>query len=156
MNPHADMIDRFERGPALLREGLAGITADELTAKPGPGKWSPIELVIHIQDTDAIAIDRMKRVIAEDNPTLLCADESAYVERIASEAQSLDDALTLIETGRRQFARVLRRLDAAAFEKHGTHNVAGRVTLGGLINDYADHLEYHLDFLRQKLARLRG
>lgn len=156
MNQHTDIIDRFERGPARLREAIQGINAQELIAKPGPGAWSALELIIHLQDSDAIAIDRMKRVIAEDNPTLLGADESAYVQHLRCDAASLDDALTLIEVGRRQFVRILRSLDDAAFNRFGTHNVMGRVTLMNLINIYTEHLEYHLNFLTQKLARLRA
>ena len=45
--------------------------------------------------SDAIGIDRMKRVITEDNPPLLYADESAYVQRLFPHDQSLDDAVAL-------------------------------------------------------------
>lgn len=155
MNTHAEHITRFERGPALLREVLEGITADELSATPGPGKWSPLELVIHIQDSDAIAIDRMKRVIAEENPTLLGADESAYVQRLHCSEQTLSDALTLIEVGRRQFAQVLRQLSDDDFSRQGTHNDAGPLSVLDLLNIYTEHLEYHLDFLERKLQQLR-
>jgi hypothetical protein len=76
-------------------------------------------LIIHLADSDCIAIDRMKRMLTEDNPPLLSADETAYVQRLARHEQSLDDALTLFEVGRRQFARVpapcrTRRSSAAA------------------------------------------
>ena len=34
----------------------------------GTGDWSIHELVIHLADSDSIAIDRMKRMLIEDNP----------------------------------------------------------------------------------------
>src|SRR4051812_22326755 len=114
------IIDEFEAGGPLLRRAVAGLTADELKARPGPGDWSIQEIVIHLADSDEIAIDRMKRIIIEDNPSQLWADETAYIERLFPHEQSLEDALTLFETGRRQFARVLRKLPDAAFERHGT------------------------------------
>lgn len=149
-----DLIDRFEAGGAELRRACAGLSREHLVAKRGPGAWSILELVIHLQDSDAIATDRMKRVIAEDNPTLLSADESAYVARLFSHEQSLEDAMLLFETGRRQMARALRKLPPEAFERQGTHNVAGRLTLRQLIEGYADHLDHHLKFLREKRQRL--
>lgn len=141
-------------GGPRLRRACSGLTPEDLAARPGPGKWSILELVVHLQDSDAIAIDRMKRVIAEENPTLLSADETAYVERLCSHDQSIDDALTLFEVGRRQFARVLRKLPDEAFERAGTHNVAGRLTVADLLKSYSDHLDHHLKFLLEKRERL--
>lgn len=149
-----DLIERFASGPAQLRAACAGLTPQELQARPGPGQWSIHEVVVHVADMDAIALDRMKRIIAEDNPTLLSADETAYAQRLMYHEQSLEDALALIEVGRRQFARVLRQLPREAFDRFGTHNVAGRVTLSELVQSYADHLEHHLGFILQKRERL--
>src|SRR5438552_12346126 len=124
------LIDAYEQGGAKLRRAVAGLTPEELRARPGPGKWSIQELVIHLTDSDCISIDRMKRMLTEDNPALLYADENAYVDRLCSHEQSLEDALTYFDVGRRQFARVLRKLPDEAFERRGTHNRRGTVTVG--------------------------
>ena len=54
--------------------------------RAGLGLRSVQELIIHLANSDAIAIDLMKWVIAKDNPTLIRADEQLYVERLYSEA----------------------------------------------------------------------
>jgi hypothetical protein len=118
------------------------------------GHWSIQELVIHLADSDAIAIDRMKRVLTEDNPPLLYADETAYVDRLLPGEQSLEDAITLFDLGRRQWSRVLSKLSDEAFARQGTHNRAGLVSLGGMVQSYTQHLEHHLAFLRAKRERL--
>src|SRR6476619_1848540 len=100
-------------------------------ARSGPGEWSILEVVVHISDSDAISIDRMKRILTEDNPPLLYADETAYVKRLFTHDQDLADALTLLEVGRRQWARVLRKLPDEAFQRAGQHNRRGTVTLVG-------------------------
>ncbi len=149
------MLDEFEAGGQKLRSAVIGLTREKLLAKPGPGKWSIQELVIHLADGDAIAIDRMKRVITEDNPTLLRADEQAYVDRLHCEAQDLQDAISLFELNRRQFARVLRQLDDSEFERVGTHNAElGRITLAGLVETYSKHLDRHLQRLEQIRANI--
>lgn len=147
-------IERFERGGQDLREAVTGLSRETLTARPGPGIWSILELVIHVVDSDAIVIDRMKRIITEDVPQLLNADEGAYVTRLHSHDQSLDDAIVLFEVGRRQLARVLRLLPDEAFDRTGNHDVTGTVTLGGLVAAYSDHLDHHMKFLHAKLATL--
>jgi len=148
------LIEEFVACGPRLREAVAGLNSEDVTARPGPGKWSILELVIHLADSDAIAIDRMKRILTEENPPLLYADEAAYVDRLCSHDQSLDDALTLIEVSRRQFARVLRKLPDDAFARRGTHNRRGAMTVGEMVKDYIGHVNHHLKFLLDKRVRL--
>ena len=148
-----DLIESYAAGGDALRAAVQGLSPEDLLAHPGPGDWSIQELVIHLADSDAIAIDRMKRILTEDRPTLLYADETAYVERLLPREQSLEDALTLFDVGRRQWSRVLRRLPDAEFSRQGTHNRAGVVTLGGMVEGYQQHLEHHLVFLKAKRER---
>src|SRR6516162_10237301 len=148
------LIEEYVACGPRLRKAVAGLNAHDLTARPGPGKWSILEVVIHLADSDAIAIDRMKRILTEENPPLLYADETAYVDRLYSHDQSLEDALTLFEVGRRQFARVLKKLPNEAFERVGTHNRKGPVTMGAMVKSYIDHVDYHLKFLYDKRANL--
>jgi hypothetical protein len=147
-------IEEFVVCGERLRHAVAGLSPGELTARPGPGDWSILEVVIHLADSDAIAIDRMKRILAEDDPPLLYADETAYVRRLATHEQSLEDALTLFEVGRRQFARVLRTLPDEAFERRGVHNRRGPLTVAGMVKDYIDHVDHHLAFVAAKRDRL--
>jgi uncharacterized damage-inducible protein DinB len=148
------MIEDYVACGGRLRKAVAGLTPEDLTARPGPGTWSILEVVLHLTDSDSISIDRMKRILTEDNPTLLYADETAYVERLFSHDQSLDDAVALFEIGRRQFARVLRKLPDEAFERKGTHNRRGPVSVGEMVKDYIGHVDHHLKFVYEKRARL--
>ena len=65
------LIETYVAGPAKRRAACAGLTRNELTARPGPGAWSILEVVVHLADSDAISIDRMKRMLTEDSPPLL-------------------------------------------------------------------------------------
>ena len=150
----SQLIERYVACGHRLRQAVAGLTPDELTARPGPGKWSILEVVVHLADSDAISIDRMKRILTEDDPPLLYADETTYVERLHTHEQGLEDALLLFEVGRRQWARVLRRLPDEAFLRQGTHNRSGQVTLGGLVASYVKHVDDHLEFVLGKRANL--
>jgi uncharacterized damage-inducible protein DinB len=149
-----ELIERYAAGGAKLRRAVAGLTPDELRARPGPGAWSVLEVVVHLADSDAISIDRMKRIVTEENPSLLYADETAYVERLHTHEQDLEDALVLFEVGRRQWARVLRRLPDQAFLREGIHNRRGKTTLGDMVASYVKHVDDHLEFVFGKRANL--
>src|SRR5580692_2712447 len=113
------LIERYETGGTNLRQAVQGLTREDLLARPEPGQWSIQEVVIHLADSDAISIDRMKRIVTEDNPSLLNADENAYVERLHCDQQDVQDALLLFEVSRRQWARVLRHLPEQDFARAG-------------------------------------
>ena len=149
-----NLIDEYGKCGDILRQAVAGLTPEELQARPGPGNWSILELVIHLVDSDSISIDRMKRMLIEDNPQLLYADETAYVERLFTHQQSLADAPDLFAIGRRQWARALRLLPEEAFEPPRHHNRRGRVTVGHMVADYIEHVNYHRKFLHEKRQRL--
>jgi uncharacterized damage-inducible protein DinB len=148
------VIENYVACGPRLRRALAGLSPEDLTARPGPGQWSILEVVVHLTDSDCIAIDRMKRMLTEDDPPLLYADETAYVDRLCTHEQTLEDALTLFEVGRRQFARVLRKLPDEAFERRGTHNRRGVVTVGAMVSGYVEHVDHHLKFVNEKRSRL--
>jgi hypothetical protein len=130
------IIEEFVACSGRLRQAMAGLSQDESTCRPGPGDWSILELVIHLADSDGIAIDRMKRMLTEDEPPLLYADETAYVRQLATHEQSLEDALILFEVGRRQFARVLRALPDEAFERRGLVPLSKRLPFSSALIEF--------------------
>jgi len=148
------LIDQFEAGGAKLKAAIAGLTKEDLQAHPIPGTWSIQEIVIHLQDSDAVAIDRMKRIIAEENPLVIGYDENKYVTNLFYAEQSAQDAAEQVDLSRRQFARVLRRLGDSAWNRTGVHNERGKMTLLEMLQLFTKHLEHHLKFAHDKRAKL--
>ena len=62
------LIEAYLEGPAILRRSLADFSAEQLRARPVPGKWSTLEVVCHLVDSEQAWCHRMKRVIAESKP----------------------------------------------------------------------------------------
>lgn len=147
-------IEAYATQGETLRRDCAGLSHDDLTARPGPGAWSILELVVHVADMDAVGVERIKRILTEDNPTLHVAHEDQYIARLFPHEQSLDDALTLFETNRRQLARVLRKLSEEQLQRTGTHAVRGPQSVAEIARFFTWHAEHHAEFLRGKRERL--
>ena len=128
------LIQQYLAGPRLLREAVAGMTSEQLHARPVPGKWSTLEVVCHIADFEPIYGDRMKRVIAEQQPTLFGGDPDVFATRLAYAQRDLEEELAVIDVTRRQMARILRTLQPTDFQRQGIHSVAGPLTLAVLFN----------------------
>ena len=43
----AQLIDQYAAGPAQLRQAVAGMSREQILARPIAGKWSTLELVAH-------------------------------------------------------------------------------------------------------------
>src|SRR5438132_14412058 len=118
----APLIDADLVGPATLRQAVAGMNHEQLLARPVPGKWSTLEVVCHLVDSDQAWIHRMKRVIAEDRPLHIGYDERRFAAALGYQDRDLEEELTLFELTRRQMARILRSLPAKAWTRDGAHN----------------------------------
>ena len=99
---HDALIEQYLAGPGLLRRAVAGMTGEQLLARPIPGKWSTQEVVCHLADYEPIYADRMKRVIALKEPELLKGDPGLFAARLAYDQRDVQEELALIETTRRQ------------------------------------------------------
>ena len=62
-----DLIDDYLAGPQLLRQAVAGMSPEQLLARPVRGKWSTLEVICHLADFEIVYADRIKRVIAEQH-----------------------------------------------------------------------------------------
>src|SRR5437762_6519543 len=125
MTLSSPLIDSYLAGSQTLRQAVAGMSREQLLARPVPGKWSTLEVVCHLADFDPILADRMKRIIAEDKPQLLGASEQKFAAALAYQDRDLEEELTIIEKTRQQLARILRTLPAEAMQRVGIHNERG-------------------------------
>ena len=151
-------IDKFEAGGDHVAQAIRGLTRDDLLAAPPAGenigKWTIQQVVLHLADSEEVHADRMKRVIAEENPTLLAFDENKWQANLYVNEQSAEDAAKLIEVTRKLMVAILRKLPDAAFERSGMHTERGKVTLSDLIIGSAKHLEHHVKFIHAKRAAM--
>lgn len=150
----AALIDSYLAGPRALRQAVAGLSREQLLARPVPGKWSTLEVVCHLSDFDPIYADRMKRVIAEERPQLLGANEARFAAALVYQQRDLEEELALIEQTHAQMARILGTLPDAALGRVGLHNERGPLTLEDLLGGVAKHFTHHLKFVADKRRAL--
>jgi len=151
----AALVEEYLAGPKALRQAVSGMSREQIVARPVPGKWSTLEVVCHLADFEPIGADRMKRIIAEDKPTLIGADEQHFAAALHYHDRDLEEELTIIERTRSQMARILRKLPAEALNRVGNHNERGQVTLEQLLGNYVNkHIPHHVKFILEKRKAL--
>jgi uncharacterized damage-inducible protein DinB len=138
------LIDDFLAGLSLVRRAVGDLSVEQLHARPIAGKWSPLEVVCHLVDSDQAWCHRMKRVIAEEKPLLIGYDESRFAEALGYHERDLEDELALLNAMRTQMARVLRALPEQALGRAGIHSERGLVTLEEMVRIEAEHVRHHV------------
>jgi uncharacterized damage-inducible protein DinB len=148
------LIDDYAAGPEVLRQAVAGLSRAQLEAQPIAGKMSTLEVVCHLADFDPIIADRMKRVLAEDKPTLVGADENRFRAALAYHSRDLDEELTIVDRTRKQMVRILRQAPADALQRTGNHTERGPMTLEQLLKGATQHILHHVKFIYEKRQAL--
>jgi uncharacterized damage-inducible protein DinB len=153
----SQLIDEYAAGPQTLRKAVAGMTREQLRARPVPGKWSTLEVVCHLCDFDAIYADRMKRITAEDRPEIRGADQERYAGTLAYQERDIDEELALIDQTRKHMARILRTLSPDAFSRTATHRESAGAearTLEHYLMLIISHIPHHVKFIQDKRRAL--
>jgi hypothetical protein len=151
---HSKLIADYLAGPALLRSAVAGMTVEQLDACPVPGKWSTKQVVCHIADFEPVYADRMKRVIAEDRPTMFGGDPDLFAARLFYDRRNVEVELSLIAATRAHLGPILLALAPGDFLRTGNHSEAGLITLEKLLSNITNHIPHHIQFINEKRAAL--
>ena len=154
MNPLPALLDAYLAGPRLLRQAVAGMSREQLTARPVAGKMSTLEVVCHLVDFDPVYADRMKRAIALDRPTLLGADETCFLKALAYHDRDLEEELAILEHTRSQMARILRASPPEVLQRVGVHDERGEMTVEKMLTTITNHVPHHVKFIHEKRAAL--
>jgi uncharacterized damage-inducible protein DinB len=148
------LADGLVAGPAKVRQAVRGLSADQLRARPVPGKWSILEVVCHLADSDQAWAHRIKRAIAEEKPLLIGYDESRFARTLGYHDRNVEDELDLSERMRRQLAQVVRSLKPETLKQEAIHNESGKMNLEQMLQIEIDHVEHHLKFIIEKRRAL--
>lgn len=124
--------------PARLKAALKGVPRKLQLWSPGPGKWSIIEIVAHMSDMEREAyLLRYRRILSEDNPSLPDLDGDALA--ILKDYRSLKLPALLRDwlKARRECLRLLKSVKGQRWERTGTHETAGLLSMDTLLRRHA-------------------
>jgi hypothetical protein len=146
------LIDRYERGPALLKAALAKFPPEALQWRPAPGKWSAHEVIVHCADSETNSHGRIRYLLAEEKPVIQGYDQDRWAKVLDYHQLPIATALATVEAVRANTVPLLRRTSEAAWARMGTHSESGAYGAADWLRSYAEHLEIHTRQLERNLA----
>ncbi|HEX6203834.1 MAG TPA: DinB family protein [Thermoanaerobaculia bacterium] len=134
-----------------VRRLAADLDAGALATPEAPGKWSVVEVVQHLADSEIVIGYRLRVTVAEDRPALAGYDQDAWATRLGYREVELADALAQLEALRTANLRWLRTLSAEERRRVGIHAERGEESVDQLLVLVAGHDLVH----RRQIERIR-
>jgi DinB family protein len=151
-----DPVPVLERTPVLVAEQLAGLAGADLARPERPGKWSMLHVVRHLADSDLVWGYRLRRILAEDRPSIHGYDQDLWSEHLHYERADAAESLAELRAVRTGNLRLIRPLGPAELARVGVHTERGEESIAHLLRMYAGHDILHLNQMERIRSSLVG
>lgn len=141
----ARMIEQSVEG------ALAGATDAELDARPAPEEWTAREIVHHLADSEMTSAIRLRRLLAEENPTIVGYDQEEFARRLRYD-RPLEGSLLAFKGARESTVPLLRTLTEEEWNRAGTHTESGPYSVETWLHIYVAHGQDHAEQIRRARA----
>jgi len=150
---------RLQRCETQLQDFLAvvlsGVSADDLSAKLVPGKWSAHEQLAHLARYHQIFLQRIERILTERMPEFPRYRAEEDPEWAAWSSLPTQQVLVRISSMRAKLMARLRSLSEEDFQRTGVHPKFGEMSLSLWLEFFLVHEAHHLYAVLQ-LVRTSG
>jgi hypothetical protein len=131
---------------------LAGVDDDALERRPAPGKWSAREQLAHLARHHEVTGERLRRILAEPEPSLprYRAEEDPEWPRWA--ALPLAAVTAELAARRAGLVAAVAAIPPAALSRRGVHPLLGAMPIPLWLEFFLLHEAHHL-FATMQLVR---
>jgi hypothetical protein len=141
------LIEQYRDGYRAVAEALQKITAEELDAHPGPGRWSPREIVHHLADSEMTAAIRLRRILVEERPAIQGYDQDEFARRLHYDRPH-EASLELFRYARETTAQLLELMTPEDWTREAIHSKGGTFGAERWLRIYAGHAHKHARQIR--------
>jgi DinB superfamily len=122
-----------------LERRTAGLDDAILRRPEAPGKWSALEVVQHLADTEVVYAWRTRQILTLDQPAIQGYDQDAWARVLSYGAADLSVALGQLRGVRTANLALWRSLTPAQLARVGVHSERGPESLDLIIRMMGGH-----------------
>jgi uncharacterized damage-inducible protein DinB len=148
----ADPLTVLRATGVALRRAVEGLSEADMSVPEAAGKWSILQVLRHLADSELVWAWRLRQVLAQDRPPLTGYDQDAWAERLHYVDAPTGESLEEFEIVRRGNLRLLAAATPADLERAGVHIERGEESVEHMVRLYAGHDLLHL----RQIERIRG
>ena len=149
------LMARLETQLDTLETVLGAADAQLLARRPPSGAWSAHEHLAHLARHHDVFLDRLRRVVSEDSPTLAryrAEDDPEWPSWSALPTADVFLRLRYLRTRLIQWVKNLRAADAS---REGVHPLFGAQSVSDMLEFFLLHEAHHLYIAMVRLGEAR-
>lgn len=137
---------------ALLRARTSGVDETRLAAAEAEGKWSALQVLQHLADSEFAFGFRIRMAIGQDEPHLAGFDQDSWSQRLRYGQHDAELFLAAFDATRSFNILLYRSFDAEDLERRAIHAERGPETVRHMLRLNAAHDLVHLAQIERILS----
>ena len=131
---------------------VKGAPASRLRKRPAPDKWSVVEIVAHLADTEIVVAWRVRSILGAPGTPIQAFDQDAWVAAGHYASRDPRKCLEQFRALREANLALLKSLPPEQWKHHGMHAERGEETIEHIVRLMAGHDLNHLEQIERMLA----
>ena len=140
------------QAPALIAKLIANTSAERLTMRPAPDKWSISEILAHLAEDEIATAWRYRQMVEHSGIALAGFDQDLWARLGNYPARDPHDSLALFRLLRSANLEFLRALSPEQWDCCGIHAERGSITVRDLATHMAGHDANHVQQIQRILS----
>ena len=134
-----DPLDVMSEMVPWLTTRLRGVAEPVLRRPEAPGKWSVVDVIQHLADSDLVAGFRVRMVLSEERPLLQGYDQDRWASEFRYREVPLALALDQLRGLRAANLHLWKQLSPQQLERVGLHAERGPESVGHILRLMGGH-----------------
>ena len=123
---------------------IKGIPASKLKKRPAPDKWSVVEILAHLADTEIVAGWRLRLILGSPGTPILGFDQDSWVDAGHYSKRDPRKSVEQFRAFRAANLSLLKSLKPEQWKHHGVHSERGVETIEHISRMFAGHDVNHI------------
>jgi hypothetical protein len=138
----SEALTLLAEGPSRIAAVTTGLAPAQLRTAPSPDEWSANDVLAHLRSCGDVWGDYMRRILAEDGPTIRAVNPRTWIEQTDYLQQEFAPSLRAFAMQRADLVAVLASLAPGDWSRAATVTGAGR-PLQRTVLDSAERMARH-------------
>src|SRR2546428_12757597 len=117
--PREERLTRIARTPSELAAAVRGAGTEGLARRPAPKSWAATEVICHLRDNEEWFLERMKLVVAMDQPRFVATNPDRWAEERQYLTSDAAGALAAFTRRREETLEFLQQLGRHGLRRPG-------------------------------------
>ena len=147
------LIARLASAPSRYAAALSRLEDADSISDMHDGEWSPVEVLAHVRAANNILEPRIFHVLVRENTPLVAYDDGVWARVARYNTLPIMESLATMRYKRKELVHMLKGIALEDWQRTGTHEVRGPMSVFDLASYVADHDDEHIAQIEASIGR---